>query len=338
MWLVESHNQIPEVLVSHRNARLTFQGRLLLVQRVRQEGWAVAHAAKAMGISRKCAHYWLKRYDQEGEDGLYDRSSRPHHSPRRTPPEVAERIVACRRTHRRGPDWIGAELGVPARTVSRVLRRAGVPYLRELDPMTGEQIRSSKATAVRYERSRPGELVHVDVKKLGKIPDGGGWRAHGRAAANKTKDKSRRIGYDYVHSMVDDHTRLAYSEIHDDERAETCAGFLRRAAVYFAAMGITRIERVMTDNAFAYRHGHAFIDAVAQIGAKQKFIKPHCPWQNGKVERFNRTLQTEWAYRHVFTSNQHRRDALAPWLHTYNTKRRHSALGGLPPLSRVSPT
>lgn len=173
MWLVESHNQIPEVLVSHRNARLTFQGRLLLVRRVRQEGWAVAHAAKAMGISRKCAHYWLKRYDQEGEDGLHDRSSRPHHSPRRTPPEVAERIVACRRTHRRGPDWIGAELGVPARTVSRVLRRAGVPYLRELDPMTGEQIRSSKATAVRYERSRPGELVHVDVKKLGKIPDGG---------------------------------------------------------------------------------------------------------------------------------------------------------------------
>jgi len=168
--------------VSHRNARLTFQGRLLLVRRVRQEGWAVAHAAKAMGISRQCAHRWLKRYDEHGEAGLYDRSSRPHRSPHETSQEVAQRIVACRRRHRRGPDWIGAELGVPARTVSRVLRRAGVPYLRELDPMTGEQIRSSKATAVRYERSRPGELVHVDVKKLGKIPDGGGWRAHGRAA------------------------------------------------------------------------------------------------------------------------------------------------------------
>jgi len=322
--------------MSHRNARLTFQGRLLLVQRVRQEGWAVAHAAKAMGISRKCAHYWLKRYDQEGEFGLHDRSSRPHSSPRRTPREVAQRVVDCRRIHRRGPEWIGAELGVPARTVSRVLRRAGVPYLRELDPMTGEQIRSSKATAVRYERSRPGELVHVDVKKLGKIPDGGGWRAHGRG--NVKKDKTTPIGYDYVHSMVDDHSRLAYSEIHDDEKADTCAGFLRRAADYFAVMGITAIERVMTDNAFAYRHGRAFIAAVADVGAVQKFIKPHCPWQNGKVERFNRTLQTEWAYRHVFTNNQARRDALAPWLHTYNTERRHSALSGLPPLSRVSPT
>lgn len=189
---------------------------------------------------------------------------------------------------------------------------------------------------MRYERDRPGELVHVDVKKLGKIPQGGGWRAHGRAAT--ARDRNKRIGYDYVHSMVDDHSRLAYSEIHDDEKAATCAGFLRRAAAYFAAMGITRIERIMTDNALAYRHGRAFTDAVAELGAVQKFIKPHCPWQNGKVERFNRTLQTEWAYRHVFTSNQARRDALAPWLHTYNTERRHSALGGLPPISRVSPT
>src|SRR5699024_8305299 len=255
VWLVESHYQIPEVVVSHRNARLTFHGRLLLVQRVRRQGWAVAHAAKAMGVSRKCAHYWLKRYDEEGEDGLHDRSSRPHHSPLATPREVAARIVACRRAHRRGPDWIGAELGVPSRTVSRVLRRSQVPYLHELDPMTGERIRASKATAVRYVRDRPGELVHVDVKKLGKIPDGGGWRAHGRG--NVKTDKTTRSGYDYVHSMVDDHTRLAYSEIHDDERAQTCAGFLLRAAAYFAAMGVVQIERVMTDNAFAYRHGRA---------------------------------------------------------------------------------
>ncbi|MGC0274097.1 IS481 family transposase, partial [Pseudactinotalea sp. Z1739] len=324
--------------MSHRNARLTVHGRRLVVQRVREEGWAVAHAAKAMGISRQCAHRWLKRYDAYGPDGLAERSSRPHHSPRAIPARVAEQILACRGKYRRGPDWIGAELGVPARTVARVLRRAQVPYLRELDPMTGEQIRASKATATRYERDRPGELVHVDVKKLGKIPHGGGWRAHGRAAANKTKDKTRRIGYDYVHSMVDDHTRLAYSEIHDDEKATTCAAFLARAADYFAAMGIVGIERVMTDNAFAYRHGRAFIDAVADLGAVQKFIRPHCPWQNGKVERFNRTLQTEWAYRHLFTSNQARRNALAPWLHTYNTERRHSALGGLPPISRVSPT
>jgi transposase InsO family protein len=336
VWLVESHIYCSEVLVSHRNARLTLHGRRLLVQRVREEGWAVAHAAKAMGVSRQCAHRWLKRYDEHGEKGLVERSSRPHRSPRTTPTPVVEQILACRHEHRRGQDWIGAELGVPARTVSRVLRREGVAYLHHLDPMTGQEIRSSKATATRYERARPGELVHVDVKKLGKIPEGGGWRAHGRAAGNR--DRKQRIGYDYVHSMVDDHTRLAYSEIHDDETAATCAGFLRRAGAYFASMGIARIERVMTDNAFAYRHGRAFIDAVAEIGAVQKFIKPHCPWQNGKVERFNRTLQTEWAYRHVFTSNQHRRDALAPWLHTYNTERRHSALAGLPPISRVSPT
>jgi len=322
--------------MSHANARLTVRGRLLLVQRVREQGWAVAHAAKAMGISRQCAHRWLARYDEHGVAGLGERSSRPRSCPRRTPAQVEERILACRREHRRGQDWIGAELGVPARTVARVLRRAGEPPLACLDPMTGEVIRSSKATAVRYERARPGELVHVDVKKLGKIPDGGGWRAHGRSAGNR--DRKIKIGYDFVHSMVDDHSRLAYSEIHDDEKAETCAAFLTRAAAYFAAHGIIRIERVMTDNAFAYRHGRTFIKAIAALGAKQVFIKPHCPWQNGKVERFNRTLQNEWAYRHVFLSNQARRDALAPWLNTYNTERRHSALGGLPPTSRLSPT
>jgi transposase InsO family protein len=318
----------------HANARLTVHGRLLLVRRVREEGWAVAHAAKSMGISRQCAHRWLNRYDEHGVAGLGERSSRPHTCPRRTPAQVEAQILACRHQHRRGQDWIAGELGLAPRTVSRVLRRAGMPYLACLDPMTGEVIRSSKATAVRYERDRPGELVHVDVKKLGKIPDGGGWRAHGRSE----QVRGRGIGYDYVHSMVDDHSRLAYSEIHDDEKVDTCAGFLTRAAAHFAAQGITRIERVMTDNAFAYRHGHAFIDAVAAIGARQKFIKPHCPWQNGKVERFNRTLQTEWAYRYVFTSNQARRDALAPWLESYNTERRHSALGGLPPTSRLSPT
>ncbi|WP_122261072.1 IS481 family transposase [Ornithinimicrobium cerasi] len=320
----------------HANARLTVRGRLLLVRRVREQGWAVAHAAKAMGISRQCAHRWLARYDQHGVAGLGERSSRPHSTPRRTPPQVEEQILACRDQHRRGQDWIAGELGLAPRTVGRVLRRAGVPHLSCLDPMTGEVIRSSKATAVRYERERPGELVHVDVKKLGKIPDGGGWRAHGRAATVAHRHKAARVGYDYVHSMVDDHSRLAYSEIHDDEKVDTCAGFLTRAAAHCADHGIPRIERVMTDNAFAYRHGRAFVDAVAAIGAVQKFIKPHCPWQNGKVERFNRTLQTEWAYRYVFTSNQARRDALAPWLNSYNTERRHSALGGLPPTSRVT--
>jgi transposase InsO family protein len=303
-----------------------------------EQGWPVAHAAKAQGISRQCAHRWIARWRAEGEPGLVDRSSRPHTSPHRTSPEVEARIVAARVEHRRGQDWLGPELGVPARTVSRVLRRHQVPYLCDLDPISGAVIRSSKATAVRYERDRPGELVHVDVKKIGKIPDGGGWRVLGREAANHGGRKGRRVGYDYVHSMVDDHSRLAYSEIHDDETAPTCAAFLARAGAYFAGHGITRIEWVMTDNAFAYRYGAAFLAAVAALGARQKFIRPHCPWQNGKVERFNRTLQTEWAYRQPFTSNQERRDALAPWLEQYNTQRRHTALEGQPPTSRVSPT
>ena len=176
----------------------------------------------------------------------------------------------------------------------------------------------------------------MDVKKLGKIPDGGGWRAHGRANGNR--DRKVKIGYDYVHSLVDDHSRLAYSEILPDEKGPTCAAFLERAAAYFAAKGITRIERVMTDNAFAYRNSADMKRVCADLGAKQKFIKPHCPWQNGKVERLNRTLATEWAYRQTFTSNAERAEALAPWLEHYNTVRRHSSLRGKPPISRLRPT
>lgn len=323
--------------MSQCRAHLTVFGRRLLVSRVVEQGWPVAHAAKAQGVSRQCAHRWIARWRAEGEAGLVDRSSRPHHSPSHTSAEVEAQVVAARVERRRGQDWLGPELGVPARTVSRILRRHQLPYLHELDPITGVVIRTSKATGVRYERDRPGELVHVDVKKIGKIPDGGGWRLHGRASG-KGRRKGVKIGYDYVHSMVDDCSRLAYSEIHDDETASTCAGFLERAAAYFAVHGITRIERVMTDNAFAYRYGNDFHAVIADLGARQKFIRPHCPWQNGKVERFNRTLQTEWAYRQPFTSNQARRDALAPWLEQYNTQRRHTALAGQPPTSRVSPT
>jgi transposase InsO family protein len=321
--------------VSHGNARTTVHGRRLIVARHRA-GWRQAHIAAAMGISRKCVRTWIARYAAEGEAGLVDRSSRPHTSPARTSSEVEDRIVAARARERRGPAWIGAELGVPARTVSRVLVRRGQPRLCALDPMTGQVIRSSKQTATRYERSRPGELVHMDVKKLGRIPDGGGWRAHGRGGAEITRDKATKVGYDYVHSLVDDHSRLAYSEILPDERGTTCAAFLARAAAYFAAHGIPRIERVMTDNAWAYRY--SLREVCASLGARQKFIKPHCPWQNGKVERLNRTLATEWAYRQVFTSNAERVAALAPWIEHYNTRRRHSALGGLPPISRLSPT
>jgi transposase InsO family protein len=334
VWLVEGPHR-SEVLVSHGNARTTVHGRKLIVARYRA-GWRQAHIAAAMGISRKCVRTWIARFDAEGEAGLVDRSSRPRTSPKRISAEMEDRIVELRSRQRRGPAWIGAELGVPARTVSRVLVRRGQPRLCVLDPMTGEVIRASKATATRYERSRPGELVHMDVKKLARIPDGGGWRALGRAARETTRDRTTKVGYDYVHSLVDDHSRLAYSEILPDEKGATCAAFLTRAAAYFAAHGITGIERVMTDNAWAYQH--SIKGVCAQLGARQKFIKPHCPWQNGKVERLNRTLATEWAYRQAFTSNAERAAALAPWIEHYNTRRRHSALGGLPPISRLAPT
>ena len=324
--------------MSHANARLNAHGRRLLVDRVRRQGWAVAHAAKAMGISRQCAHRWVARFDADGEAGLADRSSRPHSSPRRTTAAVEASVITARATHRRGQDWLGAELGLPPRTVSRVLRRHHAPYLRTLDPLTGEVIRSSKTTAVRYERDRPGELVHVDVKKIGRIPDGGGWKAHGRSMGSTAAKKKARIGYDYVHSMVDDHSRLAYSEILPDEKGATCAAFILRAAEHFAGHGITTIERVITDNHFSYRRSTDVKNAMTALGATHKFIKPHCPWQNGKVERFNRTLATEWAYRQIFTSNAERAAALAPWLQEYNTRRRHTALKGLPPISRLSPT
>jgi transposase InsO family protein len=294
----------------------------------------VAHVAKAMGISRQCAHRWVARYAAEGEAGLRDRSSRPRRCATRTAPQVEQAVLAMRREERRGQDWLGPELGVPARTVSRILRRHRVPYLRECDPLTGEVIRSSKTTAVRYERDRPGELVHMDVKKVGRIPAGGGWRARGRSE----KVRGRGIGYDFVHSLVDDYSRLAYSEILPDEKGPTCAGFLTRAAAYFADHGIDHIERVITDNHLSYRRSTDVAAVIAELGAKHKFIRPHCPWQNGKVERYNRTLQVEWAYRQVFLSNDDRCAALAPWLEHYNTQRRHTALGGLPPVSRVSST
>ncbi len=321
--------------MSHANARTTLHARRLIVERHRA-GWPQAHIAAAMGISRKCVRTWLDRFGREGEAGLHDRSSRPHHSPRRTPPQVEQLVVAARREHRRGQDWISAEVGVAPRTVGRILRRHQMPHLVTLDPITGEVIRSSKATAVRYERAAPGELAHMDVKKIGRIPDGGGWRVHGRDHREATRDRTATLGYDYVHSLVDDHTRLAYSEVLPDEKGPTCAAFLQRAAAYFAAHGITRIQRLMTDNAWAYRW--SLRGVCAELGIRQKFIKPHCPWQNGKVERLNRTLAAEWAYRRAYTSNTERAAALAPFIEHYNNQRRHTALGGLPPISRLQPT
>jgi transposase InsO family protein len=321
--------------VSHGNARLTIHGRLLIVERTRA-GWRQAHIATAMGVSRRCVKRWLDRYRAEGEAGLRDRSSRPHRSPRRTLPLTETAVLAVRERERLGRDAIAHRLGVSPRTVSRILARHGVPHLARLDPITGQLIRASKTTAVRYERERAGELVHMDVKKLGRIPDGGGWRAHGRGSGSIRRDRDTRIGFDYVHSLVDDHSRLAYSEVLPDEKGVTCAAFLERAIAYFGVHGIERIERLITDNAWAYRH--SLRSLCEAYGIAQCFIRPHCPWQNGKVERFNRTLQSEWAYRQVFTTNDARTAALDPWLEYYNTRRDHSALGGQPPLSRLSPT
>jgi transposase InsO family protein len=204
--------------------------------------------------------------------------------------------------------------------------------------MTGIVIRASRTTALRYERERPGELVHVDVKKLGRIPQGGGWRTAGSNELDHRLGGSRRdgAGFDYVHSMVDDHSRLAYSEILPDERGATCAGFLVRAAAALVTAGIPLIEAVMTDNHLSYRRSTEVQRALVQLGARHVFTRPHCPWQNGKVERFNRTLQIEWAYRRLYISNAQRTRALGAWLRRYNNRRPHSALGGKPPISRLS--
>ena len=204
--------------MSHRNARTTFQGRLLIVERHRA-GWPQAHIAKAMGISRRCVAKWIDRFATEGEAGLIDRSSRPRTCPRRTSPQVEASILELRQRERRGRDWVAAELNVSARTVSRVLARHDAPRLCDLDSITGELLRGSRRTTIRYERDRPGELVHMDVKKLGRIPDGGGWRSEGQTTLNhRSRDRGTRVGYDYVHSLVDDYSRLAYSEILPDEK------------------------------------------------------------------------------------------------------------------------
>lgn len=316
--------------MSHRNARLTAAGRRIVIERV-LSGRPVAHVAKEMGISRTCAHRWLKRYRTHGWEGLQDRGSRPKSCPHATAPAVAADILAQRLAHREGPLDLGRRCGVSPRTVSRILARAGMPKLWELDPVTGQRIRAGRATEHRYERATAGELVHIDVKKLGCIPDGGGWRVHGRSEAVR----GRGIGFDYVHVAVDDYSRLAYAEVLTDEKGSTCAGFLSRAAAFMAAHGAP-VQRVMTDNAFAYRLSADFQKVLSALDAKHILIKPRSPWQNGKAERFNRTLQEGWAYRQPFTSNQDRTDALEPWLNFYNNHRPHGSLGGKPPISRCN--
>ena len=212
-----------------------------------------------------------------------------------------------------------------------------MPHLATIDPITGQHVRSARRHANRYEHPLPGAMIHVDVKKLGRIPAGGGRRLHGREAAVSVanRHKKTKIGYDYVHTAIDDHTRLAYSEIHPDEKDTTCAGFLHRALAWFAAHGIT-VRRVLTDNALVYRHGTDWGWVCTAWQLRRRFTKPGCPWTNGKAERFNRTLLDEWAYARPYTSNQDRADALPNWLHTYNYHRSHTSLGGQPPISRVN--
>lgn len=318
--------------MGHGNARLTPRGRLLLVRRVLEEKRPPAHVAAEMGVSRTCVYRWVARYRDEGEEGLRDRSSRPYTSPNQTSVETEDRVVQARQELRAGPERIAAATGVPARTVTRILRRRRVPRLAECDPLTGAPIRAARRTTTRYEHPYAGSLVHLDVKKIGRIPDGGGWRAHGRSE----EVRGRGIGYDYVHVAVDDHSRLGYAEVLPDEKGPTCAEFLLRAAAWFAAQGVPRIERVLTDNAKNYTRSHAFAAALTAIGARHKTIRPHCPWQNGKAERFNRTLAVEWAYRRIYLTNTARTTALAPWLDHYNTQRPHTALGGHPPITRLA--
>ena len=312
--------------MAHRNARLTVHGRRLLVSRVLDEGWSVAASAEAAGVSRTTVHKWLRRFREEGPAGLTDRTSRPHRSPRRLDPRLEQRILLARHRRRWGPHQLSYYLGVPRSTAYKVLVRNHCSRLSDFDRPT--------RTPIRYVRDRPGELIHVDVKKLGRIPDGGGWRVHGR---DGVLDRSRKggLGYDKLHIAIDDHSRLAYVQVHPDERGETCAKFLSDAIDWFAERGIT-VERVMTDNARNYTISKHFQNVLVDNNIGHKRIRPYRPQTNGKVERFNRTLVDEFAYARTFTSNQARLDALPRWIRYYNTRRRHTGLDGHSPTEIVN--
>lgn len=309
--------------MNHRNAPLTETGRLRLARCVVEDGWSVRRAAERFQVSPTTASRWASRYRELGEAGMRERSCRPHRSPRRTPTRTERRIIKVRVLRRWGPARIAHLLRLVPSTVHRVLVRYKLARLTHLDRATGRVIR-------RYERERPGELVHVDIKKLGNIPDGGGHKTLGRQAGRRTRANA---GYSYIHTAVDDHSRLAYSEIHTDEKKETAIAFWSRAQAFFTSTGIT-IERVLTDNGACYK-SHAWRDALAQAGIAHKRTRPYRPQTNGKVERLNRTMLDEWAYARPYHSEQERRDTFPAWLHTYNHHRGHTALKGQPPASRV---
>jgi transposase InsO family protein len=290
-------------------------------------------------VCPRTAAKWAERYRAEGPAGMVDRSSRPRTSPAKTAPATVRRIVGLRWRKRLGPVQIAGQLGLPASTVHAVLVRCRINRLSNIDRVTGEPIR-------RYERERPGELIHVDVTKFGNIPDGGGWRYLGKsrgnrnrvAQAQRTNERSTsyhpRIGTAFLHTVIDDHSRLAYAEICADEKAETAVAVLRRALTWFADHGVT-VEQVLSDNGACYR-SFAWRDSCLELGISHKRTRPYRPQTNGKIERFHRTLSDGWAYARLYQSETERREALPGWLHFYNHHRAHSAIGGRPPISRLT--
>lgn len=313
--------------MSHRNAFLTPRGRLALAQCVVDDGWTHARAAVRFQCSTATAKKWADRYRAGGAQAMADRSSRPHRSPHRLAQRRERRIIKVRFTRRWGPHRIAAHLRLSRSTVEAVLRRYRMPLLRDLDQNAGLVVRRPKPH--RYEHPVPGDLVHVDIKKLGRIPDGGGHRKLGRQAGRRHRGG---VGYAYVHHAVDDHSRVAYSEILDDERKQTAADFWVRANAYFASYGIT-VKRVLTDNGSCYR-SKVFADALGE-GIKHKKTRPYRPQTNGKVERFNRTLAAEWAYAQTYLSEVARAATYQSWLHHYNHHRPHTAIKGKTPMDRL---
>lgn len=314
--------------MSHPNAFLAPKGRLELAKCIVEDGWSYRRAAERFQVAVSTARRWAARFRAEGEAGMGDRSSRPHHSPRQTPKRRERRIIALRVNRRWGPDRIGYKLGIHPSTVHRVLSRYGMARLSWQDRATGRMVR-------RYEHPNPGDLVHVDIKKLGRIPEGGGHKVLGRQAGRKNKtgtQANRRPGYAYLHNAVDDHSRLAYTEILADEKKDTAAGFWQRANSYFASCGV-RVKQVLTDNGSCYR-SKMFAEALGE-DITHKRTRPYRPQTNGKVERYNRTMLEEWAYAKPYTSETQRVAAFPEWLHHYNHHRGHTSLKGQPPASRV---
>ena len=299
----------------HQNARLTPKGRALLVRRI-LAGETVQAAAAACGVSPRTARRWLARYRAEGEAGLRDRCSRPHCSPRQTPQAVVERLIALRRQRWSGRR-IAEEVGVSPATVSRILRRNGLSRLRDLEP--AEPIR-------RYEHRAPGDLLHLDIKRLGRFT------RRGHRITGDRSCRSRGAGWEFVHVAVDDHSRVAFSLILPDERAHSAVVFLRAAVAYYASFGV-RIRRLLTDNGSCYR-SRVFRQACRELGIRQGFTRPYTPQTNGKAERFIQTVLREWAYARSYRSSKQRANHLLPWLHDYNWHRPHASLGYNPPISR----